>query len=235
MTSNAMHCGPMLRLRRGLLTLAALVGFGFTPAAHADFLEVFTQANARGGMADVGTDTASNVLGDSQAFADAFSAGPEAQGSAAGRAEAGSLGVLLHAEARTDTSAASVGARSVFRDVLLVTSSTLPLGTPVNLFFDLQPPPDEAFGTCSACFIGFVRARLDLVFGSAIRDNAVTWAQSVNGFGSYSGSFTSMLARVGDRVQLRGSLEGQLAVGDPTGAASFQIDLLTRCRSLPSR
>lgn len=197
----------------------------FATAASADFMEVVVSV-AAGNNQQVASDTASNILGDPRAFASTFAAIPgNTFGSAAGRAEAGSLGLLMQASADA-TEATFSNARALFRDSLLVSAPQLPLGTSVILTFDLMPPPAAAVGLCPACFIGFVTAEYNLIFGQAIRDRAVTWQQSVNGFGSYSGAFTSTLARVGDRINIEGILTGQLVVGRPNGAANFQIDLL---------
>ena len=224
MTPGTWFCGPSAPLRRGLLAVVAMLGLGFANAAFADFMEVAVSAGAGADQHRNG-DTASNVLGDPEAFASTSANNGAANGSAAGRAAAGSLGIYMQA-ATPAPDVVQVDSSALFRDVLLVSAPLLPIGTPVQLVFDLQPPPDEAVGTCSACFIGYVRARLDLVIGVAIRDEVVTWVQGVNGFSDYSGSFTTMLARVGDRIQIEGSLIGQLVVGAPNGAASFQIDLL---------
>lgn len=216
--SSASSCGIAAA---GWLLVAGVLGLA--NAAHADFMEA-TASVAAGSDQHTDADTASNVLGDPQAFASTSAAITDAFGTAAARAEAGSLGISMRASASA-TEVTKSDARAVFRDALLVTSS-LPVGTPVTLTFDLTPPPAGAIGVCSTCFIGFVTADFNLIFGSAIRDKAVTWSQGVTGFSQYSGPFTSNLARVGDTISIEGTLTGQLVVGRPTGAADFLISLL---------
>lgn len=216
------------RRRHAFHVLAVVASLGLSKAAHADFMEVsvsVTSANASGSVADAqrADDTASNVLGDPKAFAETMAVVRPSFGTAGARAEAGSLGVAMHAVAGAG-GITIIDTRAEFRDGLRVTAANLAPGTPVRLTFDFTPALQ--IGICHECFIGFVAADLNLIHGNSIRDKAVTWTQSVNGSSRYSGAFIYEQARVGDLFQLDGVLRGQLIVGRPKGDADFLIDIL---------